>query len=58
MAAEIMHETGNLGVIAPGAHADIIVVNQNPLEDVRVLADSGNHLSVIMKAGKIYKNVI
>jgi imidazolonepropionase-like amidohydrolase len=58
MAAEIMRESGNLGVIAAGAHADIIVVNQNPLEDVRVLAGSGNNLSVIMKAGHIHKNVL
>jgi imidazolonepropionase-like amidohydrolase len=58
MAAEIMQETGNLGVIAPGAHADIIVVDENPFKDIRVLDKGGTNLSVIMKAGHFHKNVI
>ncbi len=56
-AAEIMRETGNLGVIAAGTHADIIVVDQNPLDDVRVLDQAGKNLSVIMKAGRFFKNL-
>jgi imidazolonepropionase-like amidohydrolase len=58
MAAEIMHEDGNIGVVAPGAHADIIVVDENPLDDVRVLDKAGQNISLIMKAGHLHKTVV
>jgi imidazolonepropionase-like amidohydrolase len=58
VAAEILREVGKLGVVAPGAHADLIVVDKNPLEDARVLAHDGLHLPVIMKAGKLHKKTI
>ena len=45
-----------LGVIEPGAYADLLLVDGNPLEDIHVLADPARHLLVIMKDGKIYKN--
>ncbi|MCH8616626.1 amidohydrolase family protein [Sphingomonas sp. SM33] len=56
VAAEILMEEGRLGVIAPGAHADILLVDGNPLEDVRILGRGGSNLSVIMKAGAFHKN--
>jgi len=55
MAAEILMEEGRLGVIAPGAHADLIAVDGDPLRDVRVLARDGATLPVIMKAGAFHK---
>lgn len=58
MAAEILMEDGRLGVIAPGAHADILVVDGDPLDDVRILARSGAALPVIMKAGAFHKKLI
>ena len=58
MAAEIMREDGRLGVIAPGAQADILVVDGNPLEDIRILDRDGAALSVIMKAGRFHKKSI
>lgn len=58
VAAEIMRESGNLGVIAPGAHADIIVVDGDPLADVRILDRAGESLRVIMKAGHFHKREI
>ena len=51
-------ETGRLGVIAPGAHADLLVVDGDPLDDVRVLAKGGAALPVIMKAGAFHKKLI
>jgi imidazolonepropionase-like amidohydrolase len=38
-------------VIAPGAHADIIAVQGDPLANVRLLEDVG----FVMKAGTVYK---
>lgn len=47
---------GKLGVIEEGAWADIIIVNENPLEDVTLLENPENNISFIMKDGKIYKD--
>ena len=54
--AKILQQEGRLGVIAPGALADLIVVDGNPLEDLGLLQDQGAHLPVIMKGGTFYKN--
>jgi imidazolonepropionase-like amidohydrolase len=44
------------GVIAPGALADLLVVDGNPLDDIRVLTTPDRTLKLIMKAGQLYKN--
>ncbi len=58
MAAEILMEEGRLGVIAPGAHADILVVDGDPLRDVTILGHDGATFPVIMKAGEFHKRTI
>jgi imidazolonepropionase-like amidohydrolase len=40
-----------VGVLAAGKLADIIILKQNPLADIRVLQDSAN-LAVVIKDGK------
>jgi imidazolonepropionase-like amidohydrolase len=54
--AEILNRTGQLGVIAPNALADMLLVDGNPLENLQLLQGQGEHLSVIMKGGALYKN--
>lgn len=54
--AEILMEQGKLGCIAEGAHADIIVVDGDPLADITLLAKDGAALDLIMRAGTIVKN--
>jgi len=54
--AEILRREGDLGVIAPGATADILVIDGNPLEDISLLAGHGEHLLAIMKDGRFHKN--
>jgi imidazolonepropionase-like amidohydrolase len=39
-AARLIQREGELGVIAPGAHGDLIVLDRDPLQDVSVLADA------------------
>ena len=54
--AELIGQAGRLGVVAPGAWADLVVVDGNPLADLTLLQQQGRHLPLIMKAGKICKN--
>ena len=44
------------GVVAPGAFADLLVVDGDPLRDLTLLQGQGEHLSLIMKAGALYRN--
>lgn len=54
--AQILRQEGELGVIAPGAVADFLLLDANPLEDLTVLQDQGKHMPLIAKAGDIVKN--
>ncbi|WP_247819300.1 amidohydrolase family protein [Bradyrhizobium sp. 40] len=48
---------GKLGVVEEGALADLLLVDGNPLEDIRLIADPENKFVVIMKDGIIYKDI-
>jgi imidazolonepropionase-like amidohydrolase len=54
--AEILGRADELGVIAPGAFADLLVVDGDPLADLSVLADPESGLPLILKAGAIVRN--
>jgi imidazolonepropionase-like amidohydrolase len=47
---------GIVGQIVKGAHADILLIDGNPLEDISILEDHDTVLDLIMKGGTIYKN--
>lgn len=49
---------GKLGIVEEGAFADLLLVNGNPIENFKLIADPAQNLTVIMKDGKIYKNMI
>jgi len=51
-AAELLDQQGQIGVIAPGAYADVVAVNGDPLRDVGVLEQIG----FVMKDGKVFRN--
>jgi imidazolonepropionase-like amidohydrolase len=53
-AARLLGMEGLIGVVAPGAHADLLVVDQNPLDDVTVLARPQKHLRLVMIRGRIH----
>ena len=48
-AARILGKAGSVGALAPGAFADLLVVDGNPLEDVRALADPERVLLVVLE---------
>ena len=54
--AEIVRMPGKLGVVRPGAFADILVVDGDPIKKLELLTGQGENLSVIMKAGHFHKN--
>ncbi|WAT17607.1 amidohydrolase family protein [Aurantiacibacter sp. MUD11] len=53
--AEILNENGRLGRVVEGAHADLLLVDGNPLEDISLLAADGEKLAAIMLGGKFVK---
>ena len=55
-AARLLRREGELGVIAPGALADLLVIDGNPLDDIKVLTTPERTLKLIMKGGQIFKN--
>jgi imidazolonepropionase-like amidohydrolase len=51
-AAELLGKRGELGVVAPGAFADLVAVPGNPLDDIHVL----EKVEFVMKDGAVFKN--
>jgi imidazolonepropionase-like amidohydrolase len=51
-AAVMLDMDGKIGVVAPGAFADIIAVNGDPLQDIKVLES----VQFVMKDGKVFKS--
>jgi imidazolonepropionase-like amidohydrolase len=49
---------GDLGVVAPGACADLLVVDGDPLADLGLLEQQGARLPVIMKGGRFFKKAL
>ena len=50
--------SGKLGVVEAGALADLLLVDGNPLENIRLVEDPDKNFVVIMKDGVIYKNTL
>ena len=54
--AEMMMQQGKLGCIAPGAHADVLLVDGDPLQDISLLAANGKNLRMIVRGGEVVKD--
>jgi imidazolonepropionase-like amidohydrolase len=55
-AAKLIRMEGRLGLVAPGAIADLLVVDGNPLDDASILAAPDRNVRVVVKAGTIHRN--
>jgi len=55
VAARLLGLQGRVGVVAPGAAADLLVVDGNPLERLDLLTEPERHLRLVMKAGAIHR---
>jgi imidazolonepropionase-like amidohydrolase len=49
---------GKLGVVEEGALADLLLVDGDPIANIKLIEDPNNNLLVIMKDGRIYKNTL
>jgi imidazolonepropionase-like amidohydrolase len=54
--AELLGKTGELGVIAPGGFADLLLVDGDPLENIGLTGGQGDHLDLIVRGGEIITN--
>ncbi|MBK0400513.1 amidohydrolase family protein [Limibaculum sp. M0105] len=54
-AAKVLRMEGRIGAIVPGAYADLIAVDGNPIADLDLLTGQGAHMPLIMKDGKAMK---
>jgi imidazolonepropionase-like amidohydrolase len=56
VAAKLCRMEGQIGTVAAGAFADLVVVDGDPLKDLSLLTNQGAHMPLIMKAGAVVKN--
>jgi len=52
------YQAGKLGLIEEGAYADMILVDGDPMKDIKLVGDPGKNFLMIMKDGVIYKNMM
>ena len=55
VAARLLRMEGQIGTVASGAFADLVVVDGNPLADLSLLTGQGKHMPMIMKDGHFIK---
>jgi imidazolonepropionase-like amidohydrolase len=55
IAAEIVNMQGQLGVVAAGALADLLVLDGNPLDDIGVVGNDGRHVRYVLQRGNVVK---
>jgi imidazolonepropionase-like amidohydrolase len=56
--AELLDRRGELGVVAVGALADLIVVDGDPVADIGLLSGQGEAVLMVMKGGAVHKDLM
>jgi imidazolonepropionase-like amidohydrolase len=54
--ARVLRQEGKLGCLRPGAFADLLLVDGNPLKDLGLLQTPDRSLLAIMKGGRFHRN--
>lgn len=57
-AARLLQREGELGVIAPGARADLIAVDGNPFDDIALMDGQGETIPLVVKGGQVLKHAL
>ncbi|GGA94054.1 peptidase M38 [Brucella endophytica] len=58
VSAQLCGMENEIGVIAPGAYADLLIIDGNPLDDITTLERHDQCLAAVMKGGVFHKNTI
>lgn len=56
--AELICREKDLGTVEVGKFADLILVNGDPLRDIKVFQKYQDKITLIIKGGEIYKNIL
>jgi imidazolonepropionase-like amidohydrolase len=56
MGAKMCMMEGEIGILAAGSFADLLVVDGDPLRDLSVLQGQGERIAAIMRGGRFFKN--
>lgn len=56
--ARLCRMEGEIGVIAEGAYADLLVLDGDPLSEIAPLLGDGANMPLIMRGGRIFKNTL
>ena len=56
VAARLMRQEGLIGELRPGAWADLLVVDGDPMRELSMLSDPQRGPLLVMKAGRVYRN--
>ncbi len=56
--AQVVRMEGKLGTLKPGAFADLLVIDGDPLKDLGVFQNQGGHMAAIMKGGVFHKRTL
>lgn len=54
--AQLLRMEGKLGTLQPGAFADLIAIDGDPLADLGLFQGQGRHIAAIMQGGRFHKN--
>jgi imidazolonepropionase-like amidohydrolase len=57
IAARLLGAEGELGTLEPGARADLVVVDDDPLQDIGVLADPAKHMPLVIQGGAVVRSL-
>ncbi|KAL7422984.1 hypothetical protein Q5752_002282 [Cryptotrichosporon argae] len=57
-AAKVLGMQGKIGVIAPGAFADVLLLSANPLEDVTILSKPNEFTKAVIKDGRVVRSSV
>lgn len=58
VAARLVGMEGRIGVVAPGALADLLVVDGDPLSDVALLAEPARTVRLVMQDGRVHREAL
>jgi imidazolonepropionase-like amidohydrolase len=54
--AQVLRMEGKLGTLKPGAYADLLLIDGDPLKNLGLFQEQGKYLAAIMKGGAFHKN--